>query len=75
MKISKRKTNGIVAYWHCRECLKEMPSELSPAEWQRIECGWTKTGFQAWCVRHDRNVICINLEGHEVTSSAKGRTN
>lgn len=58
--------NGILAFWHCRRCLEENPGVESPRDFARFECGWTKAGFQVWCVRHDCNVTAIDLQGQKV---------
>jgi len=59
-------SNRITTFMHCRQCIKEMPPGHSPREWARLECGWTKEGWQVWCVRHDRNVTDIDLQGQKV---------
>jgi hypothetical protein len=56
--------NEIVGYFHCRKCLKvyfEKQLKCSPADYQRLEVGWTPTGIQVWCKRHDSNVISIDF--------------
>ena len=59
------KTNEIVSFFHCRECLKERPHDVAPREWAHLEIGWTPLGFQVWCVRHDMNVIHVDFEGQK----------
>lgn len=51
--------NQITTFFHCRRCLEEMPEGTSAREWARIEVGATPTGIQAWCVRHDINIVHI----------------
>lgn len=53
--------NEIIMFAHCAECIKEKPAEQSPMEWARLNTGFTKTGFQVWCVRHEMNVLCIEF--------------
>ena len=55
--------NHIEQFWHCGLCLEEMPDDISPREWKNIEVGWTIWGVQAWCVRHEANIMHINFEG------------
>jgi hypothetical protein len=59
--------NRITSFMHCRRCLTEKPRSQSPRQWARLECGWTPEGWQVWCVRHECNVMDVDLEGHKVT--------
>lgn len=54
-------TKQIDSYFHCRLCLKNLPKGVSPGEYQSIEVGLTKEGFQVWCRRHDANVAHFRL--------------
>ena len=47
------------------QCMDELPQGVSPRENARLEIGWTVHGFQAWCVRHDSNVLNVDFEGHK----------
>lgn len=58
--------NEIQAFFHCKKCLESLPDGWSPREWVRIEAGWTVKGLQVWCVRHDMNIINIDLKGQKV---------
>lgn len=58
-------TNEIQLYFHCSKCIDERPSDQSPAEFQRIQAGWTARGFQVWCTRHDLNIVHVDFEGHK----------
>jgi hypothetical protein len=58
--------NGIVGYKHCHHCLAGLPPLTSPAEWARLNIGVTKRGFQVWCVRHNVNVMEIDLLGQKI---------
>lgn len=60
--------NKIQMYFHCKKCIAERPSDQSPREWGRIECGWTAKGFQVWCHRHDLNIIHVDFEGMKHTT-------
>ncbi len=55
--------NSIQMYFHCRRCLKEIPHGTSPAEWSKLDIGWTEIGVQVWCRRHEINVVHIDFEG------------
>lgn len=57
--------NCVQQFAHCGLCLEELPSDQSPAEWARLNFGWTKSGFQLWCERHQANVLHIDFEGHK----------
>ncbi len=65
--------NQISAYMHCSECLKSKPDDQSPADWARLEVGWTPIGLQVWCKRHEMNVIHVDFEGqcHPADTSRK----
>ncbi len=72
--------NRIVAYIHCAMCLDEWKDpanrasdDTTPAQWARLNAGWTKRGFQLWCVRHDVNVLHVDFEGakHKANTTAK----
>lgn len=45
----------------CSACYQEMPGNVAPAEWARLNVGFTETGIQIWCVRHQLNVADINV--------------
>ena len=57
--------NQIEAFMHCAKCLGEWKEGKapgkSPADYARLEVGWTSTGFQVWCRRHDLNVVQVSL--------------
>ncbi len=55
----------ISVYFHCKKCMNELPYEISPREYQRLQVGWTLHGLQVWCNRHDVNIIHINFEGQK----------
>jgi hypothetical protein len=58
--------NEITTFMHCARCLVEKPADQSPREWCRHEVGWTEKGFQVWCVRHEINIVNIDLLGNKV---------
>lgn len=61
--------NCIEAYIHCSKCLKEymedeeIRTKVSPKDYAKTQCGFTKEGIQIWCNRHDCNVAHIDFEG------------
>jgi len=55
--------NHIGEFFHCKECLKELPEGQSPQDYARLSMGWTQPGFQVWCNRHNINVIHVHFEG------------
>ena len=57
------RASQIVAFFHCVQCVHEKPLGVSPREWAKIEVGWTKRGFQVWCLRHHTNIIHMDFEG------------
>lgn len=58
-------TKEIVGFMHCGLCLEEVPGNESPESYARLSVGWTKLGFQVWCVRHDCNVCHVDFEGNK----------
>lgn len=56
-------TNEIGAFCHCVNCLLDRPDDISPADWGRLEVGFTLIGLQLWCRRCDKNVLSIDFEG------------
>jgi len=56
-------TNEIKMFFHCRRCISELPDGMAPREWVRLEAGWTRQGFQVWCIRHEINIIHMDFEG------------
>ena len=66
--------NNIVAFLHCKKCLDSLPDNVSPRDYAAIEIGWTKWGFQAWCKRHEANMLHVDFEGHKhpAVTSRKG---
>lgn len=54
--------NCVQLFFHCRECIEELPPGQSPAEWARISAGFTEIGLQVWCNRHDCNIVHIDFQ-------------
>lgn len=55
----------IELYFHCRQCLNELPRGISPSDYQELEAGWTVKGIQVWCKRHDLNILHVDFEGQK----------
>ena len=53
--------SSIEMYIHCCHCLKNKPFGISPSDWSELECGFTKNGFQVWCMRCNMSVIYLEL--------------
>ena len=54
----------IVRFAHCRRCFESMPNDQSPQSWAHLDVGFTDKGFQVWCLRHDINVVTIDVSEH-----------
>tara|TARA_B100000212_G_C27179116_1_gene449518 strand:+ start:395 stop:610 length:216 start_codon:yes stop_codon:yes gene_type:complete len=59
--VGKKMENKIEMFIHCKKCVKERGEFISPRDYASLEFGYTKKGFQLWCVRHDENVLAIDL--------------
>ncbi len=65
-------------FWHCRKCMTEWSAGKapgqSPADYSRLEAGWSELGLQVRCQRHDINIIHIDFEGvqHRADLSERG---
>lgn len=53
--------NQIIAYWHCKYCLGELPTDQSPRDYQRIQFGFTQNGIQVWCTRHNISIFYTEM--------------
>jgi len=58
--------NNIFMNFNCKKCQEEYMDgkygrNKSMAELARLSIGRTKTGLQVWCVRHEINVIDMDL--------------
>ena len=57
--------NHIEMFLHCKLCLDDIPHGISPKEHASISVGWTIHGFQAWCNRHEANILHVDFEGQK----------
>ena len=69
--------NHIELFLHCKLCLEDIPKlnySVSPKEHADISVGWTVHGFQAWCNRHEANILHVDFEGqkHKAITYRKG---
>ena len=62
MKSKERIDN----YFHCKSCLEQIPDDVSPRDWARINVGFTQLGLQVWCARHDKEIVHIDFLGQKV---------
>lgn len=56
------RNQGVNAFAHCRKCITELPVGESPRTYARLEVGLTPTGAIVWCVRHESEVVRIEVE-------------
>jgi hypothetical protein len=52
----------IDTFFHCKQCMEELPAGISPREWNRSETGFTSHGIQVWCTRHNTNIAHFNIK-------------
>ena len=73
-------TNKITTFLHCAKCINELQEKAqkkeiiaSPKMYARYEVGYTPIGIQVWCLRHNCNILHMDLEGqkHPANVSAK----
>jgi len=51
---------AITAFYHCKQCLDELPEGETAALWSRLNVGPTANGYlQVWCARHDAHVLAV----------------
>lgn len=59
--------NMIKTFFHCAQCLQELPVGESPMTWARINVGVLETGdIQIWCTRHNINIVLLTLQAIQV---------
>lgn len=63
--------NEIESFIHCPSCIRDRPSDVTMRNYARFELGWTETGIQVWCPRHEVNVINIDFQGCKHPSNTK----
>lgn len=56
-------SNEIKQFFHCANCMKDLPSGKSPREWAQLEAGFTELGVQVWCKRCECNIVHIDFQG------------
>ena len=63
--------DNITSFIHCGRCLEEwnkneeIKTKVSPKDYSKISCGFTKQGLQIWCNRHNCNIMHIDFEGEK----------
>ena len=65
IELKLKKECHIESFFHCKECMSELPDDESPMDYQRIQAGWTEQGLEVWCIRHDLKIIHIDFEGQQ----------
>ncbi len=55
-------------FMHCGKCIDEVQEidGTSPQNYARIGFGYTETGVQLWCNRHDESIMHIPLPAHSM---------
>jgi hypothetical protein len=44
-------------YLKCKKCFEELPVGTSMQEFATTQAGFTTTGIQVWCTRHNCEVV------------------
>ena len=56
----------------CNKCFKEFKKDpsISPSlrDYSLLDVGFTDSGLQVWCRRHDRKVCHVNFYGNKLIS-------
>lgn len=61
------KDSQIKLFFHCKKCCEENHSRKeSMKEYSKISVGWTEKGLQAWCDRHNCNILNLDFKGQKV---------
>ena len=62
--------NQITQHVVCSKCEEEFLNKLtdnsSLQDYTKLDVGFTDTGIQVWCRRHDINVVHVDFEGREL---------
>ena len=70
LKVLRR--SEIHTYMHCAKCLDEFYLRKSNQfgsslkEYQMIEVGCTERGLQIWCLRHNENVLHLDIDSQKL---------
>ena len=67
-------TKEIMSFCHCGKCFPDRPSDMSPADWMKIEVGFTPLGIQVWCKRCEVNVMHIDFQGAQHPANTRTAT-
>jgi hypothetical protein len=65
--------HAILRFTYCRQCMKDLEhinrvkAPQSIRDYSKLECGWTEFGFQLWCIRHNKNILHIDLRRNQTT--------
>ena len=62
--------NQITQHVVCAKCEEEFLNGLTDSssfqDYTKLDVGFTDTGMQVWCRRHDANVVHVDFEGREL---------
>ena len=62
--------NQITQHVICAKCEEEFLNGLTDSssfqDYTKLDVGFTDTGMQVWCRRHDANVVHVDFEGREL---------
>ena len=62
--------NQITQHVVCAKCEEEFLNGLTDSsslqDYTKLDVGFTNTGIQVWCRRHDANVVHVDFEGREL---------
>lgn len=65
-------SDDIISFIHCTECVKELPEDISPAEYVNIEIGINiDNQILLGCVRHGLHVGAFTLKEDLSTAALK----
>ena len=54
---TKHHGSEIKHYYHCKQCLLNIPGGESPESYSRYSVGSTDEGIQVWCNRCDKEIV------------------
>ena len=54
----------------CNKCVEELSNESNPEinlkNYSKFEVGFTSSGLQIWCIRHNINICHVNFGGKKL---------
>ena len=56
----------------CNKCVEELSNEANPEinlkSYSKFEVGFTSSGLQIWCIRHNINICHVNFGGKKLSA-------